>query len=474
MYVPLFYYILIVAARPRISFVSYRKFHSFAPVFQQHAVAEETILSDDTFGGSRQFAQHVPFERSDDRGRRREKYGGREFDTRKNRQTTRRGSMEGRQGRSRDPREDRDNADFGHDEAIQTNEIESQVKETEGYKPVHWLEYQGKIDEGFLESMKSIFKYRHLTEVQNTIVSQIPLEKDLLVRSKTGTGKTLGFLIPAIQRHLDHMAQNNLNPKIYAKTHTGILIIVPTRELAIQIANEARRLVHHVGKSPPKCQVLIGGDSKRLQIRQMDRERNDIIIGTPGRLMDYMETEEEVKEMMLYARTLILDEMDVLLDMGFHDDLTTIFEHLKEGQKDRLTMMFSATVDPKVQGIAKGIMRKDYAFINTVKSTDLDVHDIVKQTYIVHDMADHLKILLSLIITEQMRRPGGKIIVFFNSTKQVQLYVMMFRVLRRLYFDEHFQQFEIHSKMTQEKRSKVNYAFRSANVGSVLFTSDVS
>lgn len=361
-------------------------------------------------------------------------------------------------------------------ETVRANESEAEVKEDPAteYKPVRWLEYKDRIDEGFLLGMKTVFRYSHLTEVQDTILSRMPIKRDMLVRSKTGTGKTLAFLIPAIQRHIDYIKENNLNIRQYPKTNAGVLVISPTRELAMQIASEARRLVFCTQPSGMKAQVLVGGDSKRLQIRRMDRERNDIIVATPGRLLDYLRSEPGVKDLLMNIKALVLDETDTLLDMGFRQEITEILSHLEPTEKDRVTMMLSATISPEVKSLAKKTARHDIEFVNTVKKDDLDVHQTVNQTYIVRDMSDHLKIILSLIITEQMKRPNGKVIIFFNTTKQVQLYTLMFRVLRRLYFNPHFQQFEIHSRKDQDTRSKVQLHFRGANVGSVLFTSDIS
>jgi ATP-dependent RNA helicase MSS116 len=160
--------------------------------------------------------------------------------------------------------------------------------------------------------------------------------------------------------------------------------------------------------------------------------------------------------------------------MGFRQDVAELLRELKPTEDERLTMMFSATVSPEVKDIAKMSVKNDVEFINTVSATDIDVHKTITQSHIIRDMSDHLKVILSLIITEQMKRPEGKIIVFFNTTKQVQLYTLMFRYLRRLYHNPHFQQFEIHSRKDQNVRSKVTQAFRTANAGSVLFTSDVS
>lgn len=364
--------------------------------------------------------------------------------------------------------------DYNPDE-VRINEEDVEIKQDafEGYTPVRWKEYKDRLDVGFLESMRKIFRYQHLTEVQNTIISRIPLQRDLLVRSKTGTGKTLAFLVPAIQRHIDYMKEKNYNPKTYPKMNAGVLIISPTRELATQIANEGRRLIHEVEPKGMKVQVLVGGDSKRIQLRRLERERNDILVATPGRLLDLLRTEPFVQNMVQNIQTLILDETDSLLDMGFRTDVLAILRELKSTEETRFTMMFSATVSPAVKELAKATVKRDVEFVNTVKATDLDVHQTVGQSYIIRDMSEHLKVLLSLIITEQLKNPDGKIIVFFNTTKQVQLYTLMFRILRRLYHNSHFQQFELHSRKDQDARFKVNQAFRRANVGSVLFTSDV-
>lgn len=366
--------------------------------------------------------------------------------------------------------------DYDQKGDVYVSKTETDVKQEDGsaYQPVQWLDYKGKIDKGFLLGMKNVFRFSHLTEVQDKILSLMPIEKDILVRSKTGTGKTIGFLIPAIQRHIDYMKENNLNDKTYPKTNAGVLIVTPTRELAMQIANEVRRLVFEVEPHGMKCQVLVGGDSKRGQIRRMDRERNDIIVGTPGRLLDFLSTEPGVREILMSIKTLVLDEMDTLLDMGFKRDIETLLRELKSTEKERINMMFSATVSKQVKEVARSAVKHDVQFVNLVNPNDLDVHQTVKQTYIVREMGEHLKIILSLIITEQINRPDGKIIVFFNTTKQVQLYTLLFRFLRRLYYNPHFQQFEIHSKKPQDTRGKVTQAFRTANFGSVLFTSDVS
>jgi ATP-dependent RNA helicase MSS116, mitochondrial len=482
--------VLIAALFPlRLSFLSYRNFQSIAPLRQEAAAfANENYTPRTRFDetSSRSYAsgdynkrrspdrQRNPSFRSDNRLGRNERPSDRGIVPPPSKYEVK--SYVDEDGNTMQLQDDTENLPEYDSEKVVLNETEAEVKDDQitGYKPTRWLEYRGKMDDGFLESMKTVFRYANLTEVQNTIISRMPLERDLLVRSKTGTGKTIAFLVPAVQRHIDYMKENKLNMRTYPKSHTGVLVISPTRELAMQIASEARRLIFPIEPNGMKVHCLVGGESKRAQIRLMDRERNDIIVATPGRLLDFLGSEPGVKDLLMSIKTLVLDETDSLLDMGFRRDVAEIINELKDTEKDRLTMMFSATISPDVRDLAKKTVKHDVEFVNTVKKDDLDVHQTINQTYIVHDMGEHLKIVLSLIITEQLKRPDGKVIVFFNTTKQVQLYTLMFRYLRRLYYNPHFQQFEIHSRKQQDTRAKVTQAFRTANVGSVLFTSDVS
>lgn len=133
--------------------------------------------------------------------------------------------------------------------------------------------------------------------------------QDLLVKAKTGTGKTLGFIVPAIEARLKAIdaygkqavidAGLDSDPRlearardVYARTHAGCLIISPTRELATQIANEAIRLSHHIKGF--ETRLFVGGESKRMQMRDWMHGSRDIVVATPGRIRDVLESEPEV------------------------------------------------------------------------------------------------------------------------------------------------------------------------------------
>lgn len=190
---------------------------------------------------------------------------------------------------------------------------------------------RGVIDNNTLKAIK----HTHMSPVQARIFPLLPdlafpynqdtplskdNPKDLLVKAKTGTGKTMGFLIPAIEArlkaidaHLESSALNagiQLNPRLkakaissYATERVGTLIVSPTRELATQIAVEAANLTrHHLGF---QIRILLGGESKNRQIREWCG-RKDIVVCTPGRILDLLETRPEFAEALKYTQMVSL------------------------------------------------------------------------------------------------------------------------------------------------------------------------
>ena len=145
---------------------------------------------------------------------------------------------------------------------------------------------------------------------------QVPFARDLLVKAKTGTGKTLAFLVPALEARLktiEHHVQTCVNNagmadhptqmrarRAFAQKHVGTLVISPTRELATQIANEALRLMtHHQGF---QVQLLVGGESRRGQIRDWEKGRKDLVVATPGRLRDLVQSEREFADALKHTQ----------------------------------------------------------------------------------------------------------------------------------------------------------------------------
>jgi ATP-dependent RNA helicase MSS116 len=153
--------------------------------------------------------------------------------------------------------------------------------------------------------------------------------RDLLVKAKTGTGKTLAFLVPAIEARIkaiekagvDALEKNGGRPdsrvvenakRIYARNTVGTVVISPTRELATQIAQEAIKLTHwHKGF---EVKLFTGGSSKGLQLRDFKRGRNDIVVATPGRIRDVLENDDVIAEVLKTASHVSTRSVDGLLN----------------------------------------------------------------------------------------------------------------------------------------------------------------
>ena len=168
---------------------------------------------------------------------------------------------------------------------------------------------------------QSPFQLKTMSPVQAAVLPLIPQltqphdpdnpsPRDLMVKAKTGTGKTLGFLIPAVEARLKTLHRSRNSGKDdsgrnsggrFASSHAGILIISPTRELATQIANEAAKLVQHL--KDIEVHLFVGGEDRRRQLRNFNYGRADIIVATPGRMNDLLESSERVSGSIAHTQT---------------------------------------------------------------------------------------------------------------------------------------------------------------------------
>ncbi|KIL57685.1 hypothetical protein M378DRAFT_36628, partial [Amanita muscaria Koide BX008] len=316
--------------------------------------------------------------------------------------------------------------------------------------------------------------------------------RDLLVKAKTGTGKTLAFLVPAIESRLRAISQHvekslsdagltsdkvleSKAKRSFATDRVGTLIISPTRELATQIANEALKLLTH--HSALEVHLLVGGESRRRQVMNWSRGRKDIVVATPGRLRDLL-NEREFADAFAHTQLLVLDEADSLLDMGFRDDIDAIAEYLPP-TPERQTFLFSATVSSAIREVAREVLDKSHAFINCVNDADAPVHTHIKQYYtVLPSAADQVPHLLRLLAYEQLANPGSsKTIMFFPTTKMTQLFSSVLREVKKsvLPAGNNTRIYEIHSKKTMESRTRTSADFRADKSGAaVLVSSDVS
>ena len=180
--------------------------------------------------------------------------------------------------------------------------------------------------------------YEEPTSVQEAAIPPMMAERDILAQAATGTGKTAAFALPLLHR---------ITPDAHPRERTTGLILVPTRELAMQVAEA----VHKYGKDLGVSVVAIyGGASMEAQIRTLKRGV-DVVVATPGRALDHINR----KTLHLaHVKVAVLDEADEMLDMGFAEDLEAI---LNATPKERQTALFSATMPQKIQSIARSHLR---------------------------------------------------------------------------------------------------------------------
>ncbi|KAG8629552.1 hypothetical protein KVT40_003417 [Elsinoe batatas] len=358
------------------------------------------------------------------------------------------------------------------------------------------LAQQGLVNEAIVDSITQKMGLETMTEIQSATVRSALQGVDVIAQAKTGTGKTLAFLIPMLER----MVQNDPNlarstyrpPRTSADDIRGI-VISPTRELAEQIAEEARKIVRGTGII---VQTAVGGTMKGQMLRQMQRQGCHLLVGTPGRLEDIFGDEYSgVAAPRLKA--LVLDEADRLLDQGFWPDIQRLIQLLPpRDQVDRQTLMFSATIPKEVVGIVRQTLKQGFQFVRIIGENDTPTTERVKQSLvIVKGVENQLPVLLELAqksINEAKTNPDArpfKAIVYFRSTAEVTLAANIFRNLSTASSEKRdafgmtmgggphpldpCKMYWIHSRLTQAQRTSAAEFFRRAK-SAILFSSDVT
>ncbi|KAJ4788874.1 DEAD-box ATP-dependent RNA helicase 31 [Rhynchospora pubera] len=299
--------------------------------------------------------------------------------------------------------------------------------------------------------------YERMTIVQEATLPVILKGKDVLAKARTGTGKTVAFLLPAIElvAGLPPVDRDERKPPI------NVLVVCPTRELADQAAQEAIKLVKY--HTSIGVQLVIGGTRLALEQKQMQRRPCQILVATPGRLRDHMENTPGFATRLRGVKVLVLDEADRLLDMGFRTDIEKIVDALP---KQRQTLLFSATVPDEVRQICYMAMKRDLEFINTVEEGSEETHSQVKQMHVIAPLEKQFQILYGLLNDHISENVDYKVMVFCTTamvTRLVAEYLAELKLNVR----------EIHSRKTQSYRTRVSKEFRESK-GLILVSSDVS
>lgn len=261
---------------------------------------------------------------------------------------------------------------------------------------------------------------------------------DIIGQAQTGTGKTAAFGIPLLQK---------VDPK---SKKLQAIALCPTRELAIQVAEEVRKLAKYM--HGVKVLPIYGGQDIVKQIRSL-KDGTQIIIGTPGRVMDHMRRKTVKFD---HVQTVVLDEADEMLNMGFLEDMETILSQLPE---ERQTVMFSATMPPAIADIAKKF-QKDPILVKVVKK-ELTVPKVTQYYYEVKPKTK-LEVMCRLL---DMYAPKLSV-VFCNTKKQVDELVTGLQ--GRGYFAE-----GLHGDLKQIQRDRVMNSFRNGRT-EILVATDVA
>ena len=275
------------------------------------------------------------------------------------------------------------------------------------------------------------------TEIQVQAIPAIMSGKDVVGQSQTGTGKTLAFILPILEKIE------------ISKPIVQALIITPTRELALQITREVAKLADQLG-----IQVLsvYGGQDVERQIKKL-KGGAQIVIGTPGRLMDHLRRETIQLE---NVTKLVLDEADQMLHMGFLEDVE---ELVRQTSNKRQTMLFSATMPSKIRGLADRYMRKPLDIRIQTKNITLDE---IKQIMVEVPESEKIAKLSSMI---DEYRPYLAIV--FCHTKKRAMAVNMALSQKGYETDE------LHGELSQPKREQVMKRFREAKI-QILVATDIA
>jgi ATP-dependent RNA helicase DeaD len=272
--------------------------------------------------------------------------------------------------------------------------------------------------------------------IQETSIPLILNGIDVVGQAHTGTGKTAAFSLPILTRV-------KRNGPIQA------LILVPTRELAVQVTNEINRLAKYTGI---RTVSIYGGQSINIQYDQLERGVQ-IVVATPGRLIDHVKQGSIQLDSVKYV---VLDEADRMLDMGFIDDIKFILFYINE---DRQTCLFSATMPPEILKLAQEYMKE----IEEIRLNKEEIGlDTIEQSYLIVHEREKFKHLCNLI----RNRDNTQTIIFAATKHRTQ---RLAEELRR----EGFKATTIHGDLSQRQRDNAMYRFKRGSED-ILVATDIA
>jgi len=286
--------------------------------------------------------------------------------------------------------------------------------------------------------------FSHMSEIQAQTIPHLLEGRDLVGSAKTGSGKTLAFLVPAVELvyKLKFMPRNG----------TGIIIISPTRELSMQTFGVLRELLKHHYHT---YGLIMGGANRTSEAQKLAKGIN-ILVATPGRLLDHLQNTKDF--LFKNLQCLIIDEADRILDVGFEEEMKKIVKLLP---KKRQTMLFSATTTKKTEDLVKVALKKEPIYIGIeVKNTAASATVAgLEQGYVVCPSDKRFMLLFTFL----KKNRNKKVMVFFSSCLSVKFHHELLN-----YID--LPVMCIHGKQKQTKRTTTFFQFCNADTGILLCT----
>lgn len=289
--------------------------------------------------------------------------------------------------------------------------------------------------------------YQHMTPIQEKILRFTLAGHDAIGRAQTGTGKTAAFLISILNDLLNHPIEEQRY-----RGEPRALILAPTRELALQIESDAKALCKH---SNLNLVTLLGGVDYDIQRKQLDRNFVDILVATPGRLIDFLDQKEVWLDRLEFV---VIDEADRLLDMGFIPSVKRILRQAPE-KADRQTLLFSATFSYDVLNLAQQWL---FEPIMVEIEPEQKTSERVEQRIYIVSNREKERLLKELLAQE----PIDKVMVFANRRDQV----------RKLYDRLKKQGYSVgilSGEIAQDKRIKTLDQFKQGKI-QILIATDVA
>ncbi|KAL3905905.1 MAG: hypothetical protein SGILL_009489 [Bacillariaceae sp.] len=299
------------------------------------------------------------------------------------------------------------------------------------------------LTETTLKSIKDM-GYDKMTKIQAKSIPPLLAGKDLIGAAQTGSGKTLAFLVPIIE--LLRKA------KFQTRNGTGAMILSPTRELAMQIYGVCKELL---GESSRMTYGLIMGGANRKTEAERLRKGVNIIIATPGRLLDHLKNSPGfiVRNLLVFC----MDEADRILEIGFEDDLRAIVKMLP---KERQTMLFSATQTKQVEDLARlSINTKTAIYVEVESDSKEATTENLEQGYVTCPSDKRFLLLFTFL----KKNKNKKIMVFLSSCNSVKFHAELLNYIDISVMD-------IHGRQKQVKRTTTFFQFQKAKQATLLCT----